>query len=681
MRAAELATLVKVTGRRRGGWYDGLCPAHPDKHTSFSFRDGDKALVVKCRAGCTLTQILAALGHTVDDLQFATAADKSPVLEKPQRRKVATYDYRDEHGILLYQVMRFDLGGGSKTFLPRIPLPDGSWDEHLPEHVRRVCYRIHELKGQSRVAWNEGEGCADTCWNHGIPATTGQGGSNAWRPEYAAQLRAIGIKEVIVLPDADKPGEKYAQQALMGCRAEGLTARLVRLWPNGPEKSDVTDWFGVGHTVAEFEALCAPPTYSIERRGDGFVTRNGAATIDVTRLYEHRDGAIDADFWASVNDLSHWSRLNMAAPGSRQTLAKHLMTACPGPDWISLLDYTCQAVVKEIRTVQPAVPLKAQRPQPIYNRFLIEGIVPLNMCTVLYGDGASLKSLMALAIAVAGLRGEPIADSAIWCVSPISSVLMLDWEANAEDHDARLWGLCAGYGLDPAFLSNRIHYFEMTRPLHEALPQIKKQLTQQPADLVIVDSLLRAAGEDPIDIAASTRVMGAIRELHTTTIAISHISHDSARSPGQARIIGSVMYNNTARSAVECRAEDVEIGPGKWAKIVTYSMPKSNVHGKWGPHALRFVWSSDDVIRIESDTPDDSRVSLGTRILTAMNSATRSVNQLARETGASKDTIRKELTRLEKRGMATRVSEGGKGAGDETQWGRVDMKRGNEAWQ
>ena len=59
---------------------------------------------------------------------------------------------------------------------------------------------------------------------------------------------------------------------------------------------------------------------------------------------------------------------------------------------MSLLDYTCQAVVKELRTVQPAVPLRAQRPPPIYNRFLIEGIVPLNMPTVLYGDGASLTS-------------------------------------------------------------------------------------------------------------------------------------------------------------------------------------------------------------------------------------------------------------------------------------------------
>jgi hypothetical protein len=671
MRAAELATLVKVTGRRRGGWYDGLCPAHPDKHTSFSFRDGDKALVVKCRAGCTLTQILAALGHTVDDLQFATAADKSPVLEKPQRRKVATYDYRDEHGILLYQVMRFDLGGGSKTFLPRIPLPDGSWDEHLPEHVRRVCYRIHELKGQSRVAWNEGEGCADTCWNHGIPATTGQGGSNAWRPEYAAQLRAIGIKEVIVLPDADKPGEKYAQQVLMGCRAEGLTARLVRLWPNGPQGADVTDWFGVGHTVAEFEALSAPPVYSIERRGDGFVTRNGDASIEIARIYEHRDGQIDADFWASVKGLDHWSRLNMAAPGSRQTLAKHLMTACPGPDWMALLDYTCQAVVKTIRTVQPAVTLRAQRPQRIYDRFLVEGIVPLQTVTVLYGDGGSLKSLMALAIGLAGIRGEPIAPAAVWCVSPISSILMLDWESDAEDHNARLWGLCAGYGVDPDLLGERIAYREMTRPLHEVLPQIKHQLAEKPADLLIIDSLLKAAGDEPLDVTASNRVMSAIRELQTTTIAISHISHDSARSTGQARIIGSVMYGNAARSAVECRAEDIEIGPGQWAKCVSYALTKSNRFGKWGPHALRFVWSSDDVIKIEADTPDETRLSLSDRILKALDSGAKTDAELAELLVAPVNTIKSSLQRLENRCMVIKLEASKGGRGNKTLWGRT----------
>lgn len=669
MRAADFAKLVKRV-KRRGAWYDAICPAHEDRNASFSFRDGDHALIVKCHAGCTHTQILAALSLGIEALEFTTASPLEPRARLHlARREVATFDYRDLDGTLLYQVVRYE----PKSFMPRIPLKGGGWDYHLPETVRRVCYRLPELRGHTRVLWNEGEQCTETCWNRGLPATTGQGGSNAWRPEYAAQLRAIGIKEVIVLPDADKPGEKYAQQALMGFRAEGLTARLVRLWPNGPTGADVTDWFGVGHTVEEFETLSAAPVYSIERRGDGFMVQNGAASIEIARVYEHRDGAIDADFWASVNDLSHWSRLNMAAPGSRQTLAKHLMIALPGIDWLAVLDYTCQAVVKELRTVQPAVPLKARRPPPIYERFLIEGIVPLHMPTVLYGDGGSLKSLMALAIALAGLRGEPIADAAVWCVSPISSVLMLDWEANAEDHDARLWGLCTGYGIDPSFLTDRIHYVEMTRPLHEALPQIKKRLADRPADLIIVDSLLKAAGDEPLDVAASNRVMGAIRELHATTIAISHISHESARSQGQARIIGSVMYGNAARSAVECRAEDVEVGPGQWGKIVTYALPKSNVHGKWGPHALRFVWSSDDVIKIKADTPDESRLPINDQIIRLLESGDKSATALALATGQPVNAIRVYLGRLARRNVVVNHNP----SSQKGEWGLVDEGRNN----
>src|SRR2546427_88058 len=47
MTSADLAE--RIQAKRRGDWYDALCPAHDDHHPSLSFKDGDRGIVFKCR--------------------------------------------------------------------------------------------------------------------------------------------------------------------------------------------------------------------------------------------------------------------------------------------------------------------------------------------------------------------------------------------------------------------------------------------------------------------------------------------------------------------------------------------------------------------------------------------------------------------------------------------------------
>jgi hypothetical protein len=58
MTAADLA--ARLPGARRSGeWYQARCPAHPDTRASFGFKDGDRGLIIKCHAGCTVQAIEA----------------------------------------------------------------------------------------------------------------------------------------------------------------------------------------------------------------------------------------------------------------------------------------------------------------------------------------------------------------------------------------------------------------------------------------------------------------------------------------------------------------------------------------------------------------------------------------------------------------------------------------------
>lgn len=65
---AFVARLEKAKTTGRGQWV-ACCPAHPDKHPSMTVRElEDGRVLVHCFAGCSVEEILSAVGMTFDDL-------------------------------------------------------------------------------------------------------------------------------------------------------------------------------------------------------------------------------------------------------------------------------------------------------------------------------------------------------------------------------------------------------------------------------------------------------------------------------------------------------------------------------------------------------------------------------------------------------------------------------------
>ncbi|MCX6543780.1 MAG: AAA family ATPase [Acidobacteria bacterium] len=224
--ARFLAALPNGAQQNGHGW-QGRCPAHEDDRASLSISQGDDGRVLlKCHAGCTAASIVAAVGLQMRDL-FSAREHHAPEM---------TFDYRDESGVLLFEVCRFP----NKQFRQRRPDGSGGWIWSLGD-VRRVIYRLPELAGKEAVATVEGEKDADRLWSIGVPATTNAGGAGKWRDEYSAQLKAAGCKRVAVLPDNDPPGEAHARAVARSCHAAGLSVKIVTL-RDLPAKGDVSDY-------------------------------------------------------------------------------------------------------------------------------------------------------------------------------------------------------------------------------------------------------------------------------------------------------------------------------------------------------------------------------------------------------------------------------------------------------
>lgn len=170
-----------------------------------------------------------------------TRADASP------RVAEIAYDYVDEHGELLFQVVRQP---GHK-FVQRKPVA-GGW-EYKVRGVRLVPYRLPELlmRPDEVVYVVEGEKDVDNLLAIGLLATCNSGGAGKWRREHSQHLAG---RSVVILPDNDGPGRDHAvrvAESLHGIASEVCILEL----PNLPPKGDVSDWLAAGGAPERLEQL------------------------------------------------------------------------------------------------------------------------------------------------------------------------------------------------------------------------------------------------------------------------------------------------------------------------------------------------------------------------------------------------------------------------------------------
>lgn len=245
------------SAKKQGRGFVACCPAHDDDSPSLSINEGrDGRIVVHCHTGCTPERIVAAIGLTMADL-FATGPEASkangtsgtgnggppkPTTDRPSI--VATYDYQDADGAVLFQVCRLEPGpnGEKKTFRQRRPDGNGAWIWGIGE-VEPVVYRLPDvidaLAMGRTVHLVEGEKDVETLTRLGYAATTNPMGAGKWRESYS---RIFVGASVVILPDNDDTGRAHAEQVAASLTAAGATTLRVVTLPGLPPKGDVTDW-------------------------------------------------------------------------------------------------------------------------------------------------------------------------------------------------------------------------------------------------------------------------------------------------------------------------------------------------------------------------------------------------------------------------------------------------------
>lgn len=237
----------------QNGSYMARCPAHEDSKPSLSITAGKtQPVVFNCHAGCDPETILKELGLTWEQL-CAPRDEQRPRGEwTPHGEAVAVYDYVDESGTLLFQVLRT----ADKSFPQRIPDPSrkSGWTWKLG-NTRRVLYRlpnvIEAIANGDNVWVCEGEKDVHALESLGVTATCNPGGAGSWRSEYAESLREA---DVYIVADKDEPGQLHARQ--VAASLDGVANSVEIVEAAGHDKlKDPADHVNAGYKLHEFVTI------------------------------------------------------------------------------------------------------------------------------------------------------------------------------------------------------------------------------------------------------------------------------------------------------------------------------------------------------------------------------------------------------------------------------------------
>ena len=231
----QLANYFGKPQRLKEGSWNCLCPAHDDKQSSLTISPGKiHDIIFDCKAMCSWNDLLP---HIPSEYRSYS------------KSKSTYYDYRDEDGNLLYQVVRYE----PKTFRQRRP-NGNDWSWSLAG-VKRVPFLLPEVieavKNKQTIYIVEGEKDVLTANSIGLVATCNSSGAGKWQSEFANYFKGANVA---IIPDNDEPGMKHAK--MVYANLNGI-ANCVFISPLPDDVKDLSDYIATGKGKSDVEHLQA----------------------------------------------------------------------------------------------------------------------------------------------------------------------------------------------------------------------------------------------------------------------------------------------------------------------------------------------------------------------------------------------------------------------------------------
>lgn len=632
------AIVAALEGKREGSSFRVVCPVHNGRSLIVTEKNG--TVLLNCKNGCEQRDVLAALRER--GLWPSPNGQEQGEQPVPQQGAAfeASYEYRELDGTHRATKGRFKTFGG-KTFRWRLP-SDEAWDGLRGLREADLPLFGAELLAESNgpVLFNEGEKGALACRAVGLTGICAAG--SASQRDFGTALALLKDRDVVLWPDADDSGRDFMRHLSRELNGIAKSVRLIA--PGVAPRGDAFDYFGAGGTVDEILEMVAKVRTEpwVEELADGYLVslpedggfiRFEATDLDGTR---GRSPQVMLKVWNEVPGMTidqFSGRLNLTSLSNRESFRRQLdeMFGKEG-GWTRRLNIACGMVLKAHNERDDSVVLM-EAPEVATQPYLLALYMLAAGNVILFAMGGSLKTYLALAWSACISLGVPFLGSEVHQ----AAVLYIDYESSPSVLRKRMGRILAGLGMENSLPA--VFYWPATVPIADMVPALQRKIRKDDIGMVVVDSVVLAAGADAERSETAARYFGALRQLGVPILSVAHVT----KAGGDLYPFGSIFYHNSARLTwnVKLRHEEdntVHLG---------LFMRKANDDRPAQPRGLRITFEgTDGPVRFANEGLDsewDSERSHAELIRRELRGGQQSVKELAEDLELSEAAIRMTL--------------------------------------
>ena len=315
-------------GKKVGSQWMVPCVAHDDRTPSLGITEGpDGKVLVRCYAGCPQDAVISALkalglwpeykrpenhGRAKDTAKLVSpipAGTKVSLPPHPKHGKESrAHVYRDTAGRVLCLVCRYETEAG-KTFSPYTMWrrSDGGLEWRAKAYpTPRPLYGLEKLSTDLPVIIHEGEKCVDAA-RELLPDYIHVTSSNGSKAANKADWSPLKGREVLIWPDNDSAGQKYAE-AVAGLVSDAKSVTVL----DPAVIDDCPAGFDAADATLEQAELILQSEQTLEPEPQEAESDNGSAASILVKLTDAK-GEL-------VHDKDRVCYALMDADGYRETL-------------------------------------------------------------------------------------------------------------------------------------------------------------------------------------------------------------------------------------------------------------------------------------------------------------------------------------------------------------------------
>lgn len=278
------------------------------------------------------------------------------------------------------------------------------------------------------------------------------------------------------------------------------------------------------------------------------------------------------------------TRLGLTSSQARRTLINDVKKMADQIKWDEIINMVVGTVIERYRHNSPINFLSSDT-QPEPSRFLLEPLIYEGKPNLLFGEGGTGKSYLALALGLC--INCPELAPAIDCKAlRQGNVLYLDYESDENEAHWRIHTLNRGFQED----GSTIIYRQCSLPFCEDMENIEEIVHQYNIILLIIDSLGVASGAASInDAPTATALFSALRRFKVTSLLITHVSKDASNK--NSTPIGSIFFSNLARNIWEVKKQEEE---NQSSSVLGLFHRKNNQGKRFNPYGLRLSFNEEE---------------------------------------------------------------------------------------